>query len=379
MIVLGCVTNNILTMYSSGLCLQAIGIPLQRSITVLFDGVLGVAIACYALFVSDFTSTLSSLLEVSVALLGPAITIYATDIVLRRNRYDGGELHNETPTSQFWFSGGVNWAGFGALFVGTAAAALWLNTTHYVGPLAARFEGADLSSFVGPVVAMVVYAGLVKLLYPVPPRRRACAAHGGTTARRHRGLTRPRREPRPGLAPLLHQEHDEEEARRGMRMTRDLADLYAAAYRRLVVQLDAICGDLAEAEDAVQEAFVTAVGKSHQLGEVSDPEAWVRKVALRKLHGVWRHRAVVRKYQAAVPGPQTEPEVMADHVALVTALAALDPDQRLVVVLHHLADLGTAEIAGELEIPEGTVKSRLSRGRSRLARLLDEREEPHRV
>ncbi len=164
MVVVGCITNNILTMYSSGLCLQAIGIPLRRSVTVLFDGVLGVGLACYALFVSDFTETLSSLLEMSVALLGPAITIYATDIVLRRNRYDG--LHDESRSSAFWFSNGVNWAGFASLFTGTAAAALWLNTTHYVGPLAERFAGADLSSLVGPVVAMGVYAGVVQVLYP---------------------------------------------------------------------------------------------------------------------------------------------------------------------------------------------------------------------
>lgn len=166
MIVLGCVTNNILTMYSSGLCLQAVGIPLKRSITVLFDGVLGVALACYALFVSDFTTTLSALLEMSVALLGPAITIYAADIVLRRNRYNGLELSDESPSGPFWFSNGVNWAGFAALLTGTLAASLWLNTTKYVGPLAERFEGADLSSVVGPVVALVVYAVLVKVLYP---------------------------------------------------------------------------------------------------------------------------------------------------------------------------------------------------------------------
>jgi len=55
-------------------------------------------------------------------------------------------------------------------------------------------------------------------------------------------------------------------------------------------------------------------------------------------------------------------------------LAELDPHQRRVVVLHHLADLGTAEIAAELGIPEGTVKSRLARGRTRLAQLPTERE-----
>ncbi|WP_082574447.1 MULTISPECIES: purine-cytosine permease family protein [unclassified Nocardioides] len=166
MIVLGCVTNNILTMYSSGLCLQAVGIRLPRSITVLFDGALGVALACYALFVSDFTSTLNNILELSVALLGPCIAIYLADITLRRNSYDGRLLHEETPDSPFWFHGGVNWAGFAALGAGTFAASLWLNTTSYVGPLAARFDGADLSSLVGPVVAIGVYVILVKVLYP---------------------------------------------------------------------------------------------------------------------------------------------------------------------------------------------------------------------
>ncbi|GAA2142746.1 SigE family RNA polymerase sigma factor [Nocardioides koreensis] len=161
-----------------------------------------------------------------------------------------------------------------------------------------------------------------------------------------------------------------------MHASADLEQLYGATYRRLVVQLFAICGDLADAEDAVQEAFVTAVRKQHGLAGVSNPEGWVRTVALNRLRSVWRHRAIVKKYQADVPGPQTEPGVTSDHVAIVTALARLDPDQRQVVVLHHLADLATAEIAAELDIPEGTVKSRLSRGRDRLAELLDEREEP---
>ena len=156
----------------------------------------------------------------------------------------------------------------------------------------------------------------------------------------------------------------------------DLDELYDASYRRLVVQLYALCGDLADAEDAVQEAFVTALRKRSDFGRVSNPEAWLRTVALNQLRRGWRHAAVVRRYQAKVPGPQRSVEVGPEHVAIVAALAEVDPDQREVVVLHHLADLGTAEIAAELGVPEGTVKSRLSRGRARLAPLLDEREEP---
>jgi len=152
----------------------------------------------------------------------------------------------------------------------------------------------------------------------------------------------------------------------------DVHELYDAAYSRLVVQLYAICGDMADAEDAVQDAFVTAIRKQRQLQRVSNPEAWVRTVAVNRVRGSWRHAAVVRRYQPRVPGPQAPVEVGPEHVAIVTALAELDIDQRVVVVLHPLVDLGTAEIAAELGIPEGTVKSRLARARARLADLLDE-------
>jgi RNA polymerase sigma-70 factor (sigma-E family) len=161
--------------------------------------------------------------------------------------------------------------------------------------------------------------------------------------------------------------------------TPDLDELYDASYRRLVVQLYAVCGDLADAEDAVQEAFVTALRKRGDLRRVANPEAWVRTVALNQLRGGWRHAAVVRRYQGQVPGPQGAVEVGPEHVAIVAALAEVDHEQREVVVLHYLADLGVAEIAAELGIPQGTVKSRLSRARTKLAHLLDEREEPRHV
>lgn len=156
----------------------------------------------------------------------------------------------------------------------------------------------------------------------------------------------------------------------------DLRELYAASYGRLVVQVYAFCGDLTEAEDAVQEAFVTAVRKASALERVESPEAWIRTVALNRVRNTWRHRQVVRKHQAAVPGPQSSPEIGPEHVALVAALARLDEDHRQVLVLHHLADLSCAEIASDLGIHVGTVKSRLARARARMATLLQDEEEP---
>lgn len=153
----------------------------------------------------------------------------------------------------------------------------------------------------------------------------------------------------------------------------DIDELYAASYRRLVLQLLVVTGDVADAEDAVQEAFVKAV-RSRELARVDNPEAWLRTVAHNYLRNLWRHASVVRRYQATVPGPQVPVELGPDHVAILTALQELPPNQRRVVALQHYADLSTAQIAAELGLPEGTVKSRLSRARARLAELLDERE-----
>jgi RNA polymerase sigma-70 factor (ECF subfamily) len=156
-----------------------------------------------------------------------------------------------------------------------------------------------------------------------------------------------------------------------------IREVYEVSYQRLVVQLLALCGSQAEAEEAVQEAFVEALRRRREFAEVRSPEAWLRTVALNRLRNTWRHAVVVRRLASVVPGPRADLGLSPDHVVLVEALGRLDPDQRLVVVLHHLADREVAEIALELGLPVGTVKSRLARGREHLATLLHEEAEPH--
>jgi RNA polymerase sigma-70 factor (ECF subfamily) len=151
-----------------------------------------------------------------------------------------------------------------------------------------------------------------------------------------------------------------------------IGEVYEASYQRLVVQMLAMCGNQADAEEAVQDAFVQALRHRRAFAEVGNPEAWLRTVALNRLRNTWRHTAVVRRFLAAVPGPSLLLELGPDHLALVAALRQVDEDQRLALVLHHLADREVAEIAHELGLPPGTVKSRLARGRARLASLLDE-------
>jgi DNA-directed RNA polymerase specialized sigma24 family protein len=101
-----------------------------------------------------------------------------------------------------------------------------------------------------------------------------------------------------------------------------LHELYDASYSRLVLQLFALCGDLADAEDAVQEAFVKAIGRGRAFDEVQNPEAWLRTVALNHQRNSWRHGKVVRMFVNTVPGRQTVPELDPNHVAVVRALRA---------------------------------------------------------
>ena len=147
---------------------------------------------------------------------------------------------------------------------------------------------------------------------------------------------------------------------------------YTATNRRVLHQMYAMTSNLADAQELTQEAYARAWQRWGAVSTYDDPEAWVRTVALNRVRHGWRHASVVRRYQAKVPGPQGSVEIGPEHVAIVTALEEVDVDQREAVVLHYLADLPVADIAAQLAVPEGTVKSRLSRARDRLAGLLDD-------
>lgn len=154
--ILGLTANNVLNIYSSGLALQAIGLPLKRTKTVLIDAILG-GILCYILLTTTFLSTFSNLLVLSVTYLGPLLIIYTTDVLLRRSRYDGLILNDESPNSPYWYRAGFNPVGIAALAAGTATSLLCLNTTIWVGPVAHALGGADISFAAGPGVSLLIY------------------------------------------------------------------------------------------------------------------------------------------------------------------------------------------------------------------------------
>ncbi|MFY4718728.1 purine-cytosine permease family protein [Streptomyces sp. LaBMicrA B280] len=160
-LVLGTIALNALTAYSAGLALQAVGLRIRRQVSVLIDGTVSVSLTLYALLVSNFLDTVGDVLQLTVVLLGPSTAVYAVDILLRRNRYDGPALTDESPAGPFWFTGGVNWRGALALCLGVAAAALCVDTV-YTGPLATALGGVDLALPAGLVVSAAAYALLTR-------------------------------------------------------------------------------------------------------------------------------------------------------------------------------------------------------------------------
>ncbi|WP_080636091.1 SigE family RNA polymerase sigma factor [Salinispora mooreana] len=149
------------------------------------------------------------------------------------------------------------------------------------------------------------------------------------------------------------------------------AEFYRSTRHRVVTVLYALGGDLGEAQDAAQEAYVRAWQRWSKISTYDDPEAWVRTVGHRRLVNRWRKiRNGISAYRRHGVGVATGPP-SENTVALVAALRQLPSEQREAVVLHHLVDLSVAEIADQTGAPTGTVKARLARGRKALAVLLD--------
>jgi RNA polymerase sigma-70 factor (ECF subfamily) len=155
---------------------------------------------------------------------------------------------------------------------------------------------------------------------------------------------------------------------------------YDASFSRVVNQVHAMTGDRDAAEECVQEAFAKAWSKRHSLGRLDHPEAWVRTTAYRMAVSRWRRARRGRELtEQAHDRHDVESGPDETRIALLTALRRLPADQRRAIVLHHLCDLSVAQVADEVGSPVGTVKARLSRGRTALSALLCLDEEVNRA
>jgi RNA polymerase sigma-70 factor, ECF subfamily len=156
----------------------------------------------------------------------------------------------------------------------------------------------------------------------------------------------------------------------------EFTGFYAASFQRLVGQLYAMTGDQAEAQDAVQEAFVRAWAHRGKIDRNGSPEAWVRVTAWRIAASRWRRARDGTRLWLLTARPEATDGPTPDRVVFTDALRKLPAEQRRAVVLYHLCDLTVDQIAAETGARAGTVKARLARGRAALAPYLRETAAP---
>jgi RNA polymerase sigma-70 factor (ECF subfamily) len=159
----------------------------------------------------------------------------------------------------------------------------------------------------------------------------------------------------------------------------DFADFYAATWPRTLACTYALTGDRGVAEELAQEAYVKVWSHWRKVSGYDQPAAWVRQVATRLAVSRWRRGKVAAAWLSRHARPQDAPPPDETTTALVQALQQIPEPQRRAIVLHHLADLPVEEVARVEHSPVGTIKARLSRGRTALAALLadDTADEPN--
>ncbi|WP_350350049.1 cytosine permease [Agromyces sp. G08B096] len=164
--VIGVVVNTValngMTTYTSSMALQAIGIPLRRIPAAIVVGVIGTGLTIYLVLSTNLLDAVNLMLQFLVIVSAPTMTVFVTDVVLRRNRYDGAELFDDERGGRFWYSGGWSIPGTVAVVAGGVATALCLSTTVWTGPIAEAIGFVDLSVPAGMLVAAAGYALLIR-------------------------------------------------------------------------------------------------------------------------------------------------------------------------------------------------------------------------
>ena len=158
-----------------------------------------------------------------------------------------------------------------------------------------------------------------------------------------------------------------------------VTDLFRCHHLELVRLALLMTGDLATAEDVVQDAFEQLHRRWPTLRQPGSGLAYVRSSVLNGCRSMHRRARVARKHapRLAEPSAGADAADPADAVAgersdLIAALLALPRRQREVLVLRYYADLDVAEISVTLRIGPSAVRSTAARGLDALARVLKE-------
>ena len=181
---------------------------------------------------------------------------------------------------------------------------------------------------------------------------------------------RPAAVPRPGRPGGRREGALVREAQRGS--TDALEELFRRHWRRAHRAAYLVVGDAAAAEDIAQESFLAAVRALDRFDRRRPFGPWLHRIVVNRAIDWARARTLRRELDVeAVPEPGfLEPEASGEAGELAVAVAALGAEHRAVIVLRYLLEYTPGEIAELLELPRGTVNSRLRRGLDQLGEAL---------
>lgn len=161
-------------------------------------------------------------------------------------------------------------------------------------------------------------------------------------------------------------------------------DAFAVLARATIGRLDAaarlILRDPDRAQDAVQETLVRCWRDLPTLRDPDRFDAWLNRLFLNACRDQLRH---TRRRSVEVTLPETLPTAMpdtqsalADRDQIERGISRLDPEHRVVIVLHYFLDLPLPDAAAAMGVPLGTAKSRLHRATQALRAALDAEARP---
>jgi RNA polymerase sigma-70 factor (sigma-E family) len=156
--------------------------------------------------------------------------------------------------------------------------------------------------------------------------------------------------------------------------------MYRTHYRALIRTAALLVGDVATAEDVVQDSFIAMHRSWRRLRDPDKALPYLRRSVINNARSVLRHRAVADRHPPlpAPDLPSAEDNALAaeQRSSVLAALSALPARQREVLVLRYYADLSEAQIAAAMGISRGAVKSHAARAKDSVRALLDGNSEP---
>lgn len=151
-------------------------------------------------------------------------------------------------------------------------------------------------------------------------------------------------------------------------------DLFERFHRRVFRLAARLVGDV-DAADITQDVFLRVFQRIDQFRGESRFDTWLHRITVNECFQFLRRQSK-RQNQRYANEPAEERSLPADQIAhrelMETALRRLDPELRAIFLLREVEELNYSEIAEAMQIPEGTVASRLNRARRQLREILVE-------